>query len=201
MRSLFDRYDHLNFNERLERGRKFEEIIDEIMTTQGRQIKAATQEQDMYGKIDRIETLPDGTTHNLSYKARTSGPDILLDLYEPFYGIDNTKTKPGRDLISPYDKYLCLERGGGKLREVLGSAQKMKVKIVLDEWADCSYHLDRNQWFRSGRVDGISLKYHADKSNHRPKIIMFIQPSVYKEGEEIWVHDVKPITTTKANNG
>ena len=141
----------------------------------------------MYEKIGRIEHLEDGTTRNLSYKARTSGDDILLDLYEPFYGIDNTKTKPGRDLISPYDRYLCLERGGGNLREIDGAAQKMRVKLVLTEWTDCSYHLSKG-WFNSARCPGISLRYHVDKSNSRPKIIMFIQPKIYKVNEEIWYY-------------
>lgn len=189
MNNLFAKYDHLNFKERLDRGKQFEEIIDSVLKPLGRNIKPASLQEDMHEKIDRIETLADGTTRKLSYKARTSGDDILLDLYEPFFGIDNLNTKPGRDLISPYDRYLCLERGGGNLREIDGTAQKLKVKAVLDEWTDCSYFLSR-QWFRSARVPGISLKYHVDKSNNRPKIIMFISPSVYKENEEIWYYKV-----------
>jgi hypothetical protein len=189
MSNLFAKYDHLNFKERLDRGKKFEEIIDSVLLPMNRKIKQSTLNEDMHEKIDRIEELPDGTTRKLAYKARTSGDDILLDLYEPFYGIDNTATRPGRDLISPYDRYFCLERGGGNLREIDGAVQKMRIKEVLTEWADCSYFLSRG-WFNSVRVPGISLKYHVDKSNDRPKIIMFIKPSVYKENEEIWYYKV-----------
>jgi hypothetical protein len=115
-----------------------------------------------------------------------SGSDILADIYEPFLGIDNENTKKGRDYVGRYEKYIVLIKD--TIYIIDGKRQKEIIENVLAEW-EASHH--QLPVFNSNQYDGVQIRYTTDKNNSRPKILMFIDPSVYKKETEIKCYEMK----------
>src|SRR5581483_271629 len=142
--SVFHDYDHYDFKQRLSIGKlKENQIADCLSKHYGFKLNEVSDKEDIYEKIDRHWVQEDGSVKKVQIKTRTksSGNDILLDIFEPFFGIKNDKTKPGRDMKGSYDIYICLDKHEKVIRVIDGKRQKEVVEEVLQEWADADYQL------------------------------------------------------------
>ncbi len=158
-------------------GKHYEDLIVKALESQGLKFEKVTLEQDCDEKIDRY--LVDGDTKkSVQIKRRMdySGRDLLLDIYEPYFGLESESTKKGRDLVSNYDLYVCMARD--IIYIVNGPRQKEIVNEVLEEWKS---HGQVLRVYPSSLYPGIEIRYTSDKANHRPKLLMFIPPTTYSE--------------------
>jgi len=138
----------------------------------------------------------------------TTYKDILIDYYEPYCGLGHEYTTDGRDKVSNYDRFTC--RIGSKLYLVDGALQKKVIANVMDEWEQFDGRVDgdkvlanwadklywdqrRNEpmWTESRIFKHIKVLYSKqysnlqvrctqDRKNRRPKLLIFIPPTIYK---------------------
>lgn len=164
-------------------GKQIEDLVIKALQSHGLIFEDVDRRTDCDLKIDRY-LIQEGVKKPCQVKCRMSysGDDVLLDIWEPFYGVTNEATKPGRDYIGQYEVYICLSKDGKTIRVIDGKRQKEIVERVLDEWKVSYYQLPV---FDSYRHKGAQLRYTRDRSNGRPKVLLFLNPSVYEEGTEI----------------
>lgn len=169
-------------------GKQVEDLIVKALEMHGLKFEDVDRKVDCEEKIDRY-LIGEGVKKACQIKCRMgySGDDVLIDVYEPFYGIDNLATKQGRDYVGKYDVYVCLSKDGKTIRVINGKRQKEIIEMVLDEWTKSYYQLPV---FDSYRFKGVQMRYTKDRSNSRPKILMFIRPDVYENGSEIQYFDM-----------
>jgi hypothetical protein len=169
-------------------GKQVENLIIQCLRECGLEIEEADRKVDCVDKIDCF-LVENGERKACSVKFRvnTSGNDILLDLFEPFYGINNENTKAGRDHVGQYAYYICLSNDGKTIRLVDGQHQKALIEDVLKEWEESHYELPV---FNSKKHAGIQLRYTRDRANGRPKVLAFINPEIYKE-DQIKLYEMK----------
>jgi hypothetical protein len=168
---------------------KEDAIADCLVNKHGFNLKKVSREADMNEKIDRI-LVENGVEKKVQIKFRISGSgdDILVDVYEPFFGIDNPKTQKGRDYIGKYEVYICLSNNGKQIRVIDGVRQKAVIEEVLAEWKSYRWQLPV---FNSYRYSGIQLRYTRDGNSRVPKVLMFIPHTVYEESKgEIKYYDM-----------
>jgi len=170
-------------------GKQVENLIVKALEGHGFVFEDVDRKVDCDEKIDRY-LIQEGVKKPVQIKCRMiySGDDILLDLWEPFWGINNEATKKGRDYVGQYEIYICLSKDGKTIRVIDGKRQKQIVEDVLEEWAASHYQLPV---FDSYRYKGVQIRYVRDKANQRPKVLMFINPSVYEGGTEINYYEMK----------
>ncbi len=168
-------------------GKQIENLIIQSLEKHGLVFEDVDRNIDCNDKIDRY-LITEGQKKPCQVKCRMSysGDDILLDIWEPFFGIKNDATKPGRDYVGKYEVYICLSRDGKTIRVIDGKRQKEIVEAILEEWQSAYYQLPV---FDSFRFKGCQIRYTKDKSNLRPKVLMFIKPDVY-EFDEIKLYEM-----------
>lgn len=177
MFSKDNRLESMPARKRVSYGKQVESQIIKSLREQGLVIEDVPRNVDCNDKID-CYLLEEGTKKACQIKCRMgySGSDFLLDLYEPYYGMTSEDTKKGRDYISEYDKYICLSRD--TIYVIDGKLQKKLVERVLEEWKAFRYELPI---FNSVSDPGVQIRFTSDKSNGRPKILMFVSPDVFSE--------------------
>lgn len=159
-----------------------ENIIIECLKRHGLEFRSAI----VSDKMERFLVTPDGDK-KIQVKFRRSGNDILIDVFEPFYGVQSDRTKYGRDYVSQYDVFICLN--GKEIKVIDGKRQKEVIEEILVEWKDNKWQLPV---FDSKKYEGCQIKYTRDRISKTPKILMFINPAVYKENE-IKIYGMEPI--------
>jgi len=160
-------------------GKHYEGLIVKALESQGLKFKTVSMEMDCKEKIDRLLVEEDGDkTCAIKVRMNYSGKDILVDLYEPYFGLESGSTKKGRDLVSQYDYYICLSRD--IIYVINGKRQKQIIDEVLEEWKS---HGQVLRIYSSTQYPGVQIRYTSDKANHRPKLLMFIPVDAYDEGK------------------
>jgi hypothetical protein len=170
-------------------GKQIEDKIVKSLETYGLVFEDVDRNTDCYDKIDRYLVVEGGKKPcQIKCRMSYSGDDILIDIYEPFMGIDSSDTKQGRDYIGKYEVYIVLAKDGKTIRVIDGIRQKEVIEEVLKEWSGYHYQLPV---FNSKLYPGCQLRYTTDRNNNRPKVLMFINPSIYVEGKEIKLYEMK----------
>lgn len=169
--------NHLPLNERLERGKVAEELIldqinalcpvtvNDITFTS---FEAASEDEDMHGKIDAWGIAHTGAKHSVQIKNRESGIDLGLALIRPYAGDNwfcaNYKAAEGslnwdRDMVTKVDYYLIANEGQICLTE--SQTVRNGVNAILS-------NLYTSGGFRGGNthtysaLDGLTLKLVKD---------------------------------------
>jgi hypothetical protein len=189
MFNKFNRLESQPSRKRYLHGKQLENQIADCLKGYGMILKDVTKEADMFDKIDRV-LVEDGKEKLVAIKARMgySGDDILIDLYEPYYGPKSDKTKPGRDYVGKYEVYVCLSKDGKVIRVIDGIRQKEIVEDILVEWANYNWQLPV---FDSYKYEGCQIRYTRDRSHDTPKVLLFINPDIYdREKGEIKFYDM-----------
>jgi hypothetical protein len=170
-------------------GKQIEDKIVKSLESYGLVFEDVDRNTDCVDKIDRF-LITETSKKPCQIKCRMgySGDDILIDIYEPFKGIDNQETQPGRDYVGKYEVYIVLSRDGKTIRVIDGFRQKEIIEAVLKEWSGEHYQLPV---FNSKLYPGCQLRYTTDRNNNRPKVLMFINPSVYVVDKEIQLFEMK----------
>lgn len=177
---------------RLATGKAAEEKIAQAVIAFGIPLQPVTEQEDMIAKVDRkvewtedlarkfpLLHLPLGTLY-VQIKNRETGVDLLLDAYEPFYGLTNEQTKEGRDFIGKYDIYIC----GTKDGITIANAQEVKSKAItiIVLWGlrcgnDRPYE-NRISPYWYNRNEPVSMCIMDDHCNGRTKMIVFVSPKI-----------------------
>jgi len=174
-----------SYKSRVRTGKIGEEEVAEILRNRfNLTIRDVHEDRDRIEKIDRIVIAPSGKPRTLQIKYRETGKDILVDVYEPFYGINDDRTKPGRDFVSECDLYAC--RVGESVHLIHGSVLRVVILKTMTEWIKrgCLF-LDT---FRNApakhlcyTIGGVTIHTQNDHASNRPKLLMFIPPDVIPE--------------------
>ena len=209
---------NLSYDERMVYGKADEVRQVKFLIAQGFQIKEVAPHTDMIDKIDRY-IMMDGRWETLQIKGRDTDPsveeqykDILVDMYEPYCGLDHEDTRVGRDQVSQYDWFTC--RIGTKLYLINGAAQKRVAAAVMVEWSEwdevsSKIDLYLRKWVETLERDsnnvprwkkaysifrrlnvmriiefsGVEVRCTQDRRNNRPKLLIFIPPTLYTADE------------------
>lgn len=169
-----------NYANRVRTGKTGEQqIAQSLQDVFGLTIEEVSEDQDRFEKIDRIVVSGSGNRKTLQIKYRETGEDILVDVFEPFFGINHPRTGKGRDYVSKCDLYAC--RVGPLIHLIHGAALRAVIEIVLAEWrtAGCP---------SSGTFigsQGEQIKIRKDHASERPKLLMFI-PVKAINPESVW---------------
>src|ERR1019366_7324229 len=144
-------------------GKDIERSIIECLKKHGFIIKDADGRTDREDKIDFF-LVEDDRNKPCQVKCRMgySGKQFLLDIFEPFFGLDSSDTKPGRDYIGKYEVYIVLI--DSKIYIVDGIRQKKIVENVLKEWSVAHNKLPV---FDSSQYEGVQIRYTTDRNNRR----------------------------------
>lgn len=123
---------------------------------------------------------------NKNGELETNKTDILVALFDPFYGLDDERTKKGRDMVYEYFMYISLIKdwirvaNGKKIHEIcdamwndfLPQAQK-KFRTEAD--------VNRVGWvsrlYQSPVYPGCEIWLHHDAKSKKPKLLGFVKPS------------------------
>jgi len=180
----------------VKKGKKVEDDICECLNKHySFNLVKSSHIEDTKQKIDRFEVTKDGRRIPVQVKGRFSGKDILYDLYEPFCGVDDPRTKVGRDhkALTEYgiEIYICLsplpdpdETEGPifqMIRVVKGDSMRGLVAEIEKEWAASSHKLP----FYSEKYAGCELKRHEDRWSGTPKVLCFINTDVFTTNKDI----------------
>lgn len=170
---------------RVRKGEEAEERICECLNIQyGWNLKKASFSENARKKIDRWLPGKSGDIP-VQVKGRATGEDILYCLYEPFYGIDNENTKPGRDAKGEFKIYICLS--GETIRVVKVEAMRRIIAEVESEWVEGGC----KRYFASEKHPGCEIRQHNDKWNGRPKVLCFLNVEAFDQGKDIQFYRMK----------
>jgi hypothetical protein len=172
----------------------YETHIHESLRGKGYILKDATSYEDKIQKID-CYIIAEGREIPVQSKYRETGIDIGMDIYEPWFGLSDSRTKPGRD--SQSEAQLYASQSGSTLYLVSKASLQQIADAVMDEWKNLNFKFDfgdgiQRGTFNSRIYSNVQLKYKIDEENGTPKIIAYIPPTVVKS-EFCLTFTVKPI--------
>lgn len=190
----------LGFQKRLSIGKQYEAEIANEVSNFGIPLKPVSEQQDMIGKIDRQVKwtgelasrfpelgIPAGTTAFVQIKSREGYPDFLFDVYEPFYGFNDSRTKEGRDLVGKYELYICRTLEGLFICNA-NRLKKNEIQGIVTKWkTEGGRTLQegdvRPRWFSGEKhnMPGVDICVKEDNANYRPKMLIYIKPSSVEE--------------------
>ncbi len=173
-------------HERVKVGKKNEKrVINCLNKHHNWNLEEAPREEDRIEKVDCYEVSKTGKRLAAQVKTRVSGDDILVDIFEPYYGLDDDRTKKGRDTQRDYDLYICLSKDGKTIRVVNGKALKRMLKKLANKWKSEKCRLPFTF------DNDCEFKWHRDRWSGVPKLLCFIPPEVFKINTEITFFDMK----------
>lgn len=183
-----DRLESRSSRQRYLYGKQIEKLIIDCLRGYGLTLEEADRKADCEDKIDCYLCVNDKKLAcQVKCRMGYSGDDILIDVYEPYWGVGNENTKHGRDYVGQYDVYIVLSKDGSTIRVIDGKRQKEVIEEVLQEWT--AFH-NQLPVFNSLKYKGVQMRYTRDKANGRPKVLMFIPPTIY-EGQEVSYYKMK----------
>src|SRR5258708_8551689 len=181
------------YRNRVVKGKVGEEEVAEILRTHfDLTVEDVDERRDKVEKIDRVVISRSGKARTLQIKYRETGKDILVDVYEPFYGIADMRTTPGRDFVGTCDLYAC--RVGPTVHLIHGSLLRVVILQTMNEWIKRGTPLldtflsvpAKHLCYNVGK---ITIHKQEDHSNSRPKLLMFIPSEVIPE-DHIWTKQI-----------
>jgi hypothetical protein len=113
-------------------------------------------------------------TTRIKCRLSHAGDDVVLCLYDRWYGLIDEKTREGRDNPGA-EVYICLSADGQTIRLYKGLS--LLIQAVLDEWkaSDCLLPS-----FYSKQYPGVKLTSTVDGCDGWPIILMFVPPDSVK---------------------
>lgn len=194
--------DHLPTNQRVQLGKAWEDRsrID-LNTNHGYNLKESTFHEDCKEKTDCWMIPKSGKPLRCAIKVRLNQygllenkkTDILVSLYDPFYGIGHPDTKIGRDMVYQYAIYDSVIRGqhrvvkGKVIHEICNNLLQEGIKAICD-----LKPLPRGKYpklvFDSVKYPSCQIWLHYDAKTGIPKLLGFIKPEILKVGTEIKYH-------------
>jgi hypothetical protein len=168
-----------SFEERVRLGKQYEAQMLQNLIGCGYQTKSATSREDMIEKIDGY-IVDSGTAIPFQSKYRETGSDIGLDIYEPWFGLDDPRTRLGRDSRGKAELYLTQVETTLYLMSKGGL--KYVVDSVMNEWKDLNFKFDfgdgvQRGTFNSRIYSGVQFKFKIDERSGVPKIMAYIPPT------------------------
>jgi len=179
---------------RVKRGEKIEDEICECLNEHyGFGLEKASFVENTRKKIDRFIQGKTGRIP-VQVKGRFSGDDILYDLYEPYCGIGDPRTKPGRDHKGEFKVYICLSKDRRIIRVVNVESMRAIIGEIENEWSASGHKLP----FFSEKHPGCELRWHEDQWSGTPKVLCFLNTDVFKPNKDIKFYEMK---TKETSNG
>jgi hypothetical protein len=184
------------FDERLRLGKQCEAQMFENLRTCGYFIREATTYQDKYDKIDGFLSGDGIDFYPFQSKYRQTGSDIGFDVYEPWFGLGDPKTRLGRDYRGK--AHLYVTQVNDQLYVMSDSGLKLLINDVLKEWKETGLKFDFGDGisrgtFNSRTFSGVQLKLKIDEHSHTPKIMAYIPPTAVNS-DHCRIFTVKPIS-------
>lgn len=167
-----------SFEERVRIGKMYEAQMLQNLIGQGYKTKEATSHEDMIEKIDGY--IVDAVDIPFQSKYRETGSDIGLDIYEPWYGLGDPRTKLGRDSRGKAQLYLT------QVETTLYLMSKAGLQAIVDrvmtEWKSLNFKFDfgdgiQRGTFNSRIYSGVQFKFKIDERSRVPKIMAYIPPT------------------------
>lgn len=175
-----------NFDQRVAYGKNIEAlIIKSLVDNFGWQIKPASANDDMVGKIDgyilradkrMMAHLPTQNTP-IQVKYRDSGSDLLMEVVKP-WSIDMIdmpiqQIMTGRDMVGRAMIYVCLDPTGSIIRVRSAIDGKKACRTMLMSFME---QLRKDPTARMYKEGGDMLRMVFDPRNNTPKINAFLNP-------------------------
>jgi hypothetical protein len=176
-----ENYDSLPKDQRIKIGKtKEDEIAQCLIEHYGQDITESDLYDDMRNASDRLRKKND-KIESIQIKDRTGNyPDLIVDRFEPFYGLEHPGTKPGRDYNKPYDIYMCrvTRKKDGKRYIIEVNAQELKEVIAKMDKEFVEWSKDNKirfcKVFESKLFSGCKYLWHMDAKSGLPKILIYL---------------------------
>jgi hypothetical protein len=191
-------YHEKRQEERVRQGKKAENrILRQLCEVHKQNAYATSEQMDMGDKIDCIWEI-NGRKLLSAIKTRTTGRDFGLCIYEPFYAWDHALNKMGRDLKGNYVFMLMESEDHTQFYVGNGKLLKHIACQVRDECKATGYTPVPKKPFRSSLYPGVEIRFKTDSCNGRPKLIVYIPPTVL--GKYCKVFDFQEIPDVLVQN-
>ena len=169
------------YMDRVKQGKLGEELVATYLRDVFKlKLETVSEDRDRFEKIDRIVVTKKGNRKKLQIKYRETGDDILVDVYEPFYGECDPRTVPGRDRAN-CDLYACATAEHVHL--IHGNILRGIVDEALVFWRSCGSPQDIYHTLVTDKC--VSIRVRKDHFSGRPKLLAFVPPRVIPE-KNIW---------------
>lgn len=194
--------DHLPAYQRVEKGRSWENKIRNCLNTyEGYNLVESSHYEDCHEKTDCWQKTKSGKMLRAAIKVRLnkkgdldySKTDILVSLFDPFYGIDHPENKKGRDMVYEYSMYISVAKGD--IRVVKGVAVHSICNGLWDEYLSLGKVLNPKERgfgakivLQSDKYSGCQIWLNYDSKSGKPKLLAFIPPEFFKKNKEIKTH-------------
>lgn len=193
--------DNLCVKDRVSIGKKEESnAINHMNVEYDLNLIPSTHYEDCCEKTDCWMKTKNGTLLRAAVKARLNKEgkleknrkDILVALYDPYYGIGNPNTKIGRDMLYEYALYISVI--SGQIRACKGEAIHRICKDLEREFVDrIGNHIPKGSGkpvllMRSYIHEGCQIWLHYDAKARHPKLLAFISPDALKLNKEIKIY-------------
>jgi len=152
----------------------------------------SSHDEDCTNKIDRW-LVRDGKRYGVQIKVRESGKDLLFELVDRFYGLDDPRNKAGRDLV----------QGSAEIYAVLVDKDTVVMipteiakKIIDEALADVRQHgwtsenISGKMYRWNVHGEKIELKVQKDPRDHRDKLMAFIPVGVFEHQQQLETYKV-----------
>jgi hypothetical protein len=169
--------------------RREAQIANALREQHGLDLRRPTDSEDRYEKIDRWLVTGDGRRLAVQVKYRQTGEDLLVEVYDKWYGWDDPKNKVGRDVTSPAchaSLYAVLRSDRRTVvmvetRILRRLVEDMIVSARVGGWtSDYGPSAKTLRYFQGGcRAE---LKVMTDPADGRPKMVAYI-PSAMLVGQ------------------
>lgn len=169
---------------RLATGKAIEQEIAALMPLFNLVPQTVPEMMDRAG-VDRVLLTPRGQLKTLQIKYRETGQDILVDVYDPFYGEAHPDTRPGRDVATKCDFVAC--RIGDFIHLIHGLPLQKVVQDALEERRVLTPIMFNCAPFRA--ENRVLLKSSFDHRNSRPKLLAFV-PITSVPKRHIWTKNI-----------
>ena len=184
--------DNLHVAERVGIGIRMESRVRHCLNDRyGYNFEAATFHEDCVDKVDCWHITKSGNRLRSAIKVRlnkygeleTVKTDILLDIYDPFYGVYDLRTKIGRDILFEYDMYIsaiksCIRVAKGKLVHKISLGMYKEGLSEIEKLKPKEKGFGSQLVFCSTIYPECQIWLHYDKFDRHPKLLAFIPPVI-----------------------
>lgn len=171
----------LDSRTRVAHGRQREAQIATALRNAGLSIADASDHEDKHEKIDRWVMYPNGQRVALQIKYRETGNDILVEVFDKFFGWDDPRNKIGRDMIGAASQYAVLLNDQTTIVIVESSQLKSLVEVMISGarqgWTVERYPVSTFRYFSHGVK--LELKSQRDPRDGRQKMVAYIPANYF----------------------
>jgi len=160
--------------ERLESGRRIEQLIYNRLQQIGFNLRKPNSHEDMTQKVDAWYHTKENKRVGIQIKFRQSGSDLLFEVYDTFVDFKHPQNKLGRDMIG------CAELYAVMVNDELIVVKKQKAIDAINEMMDearCngwSGGRETKTLYYESEGHELVLKMQSDPHDGRKKIVAYI---------------------------